>query len=166
VARADATFAALETELEGQLHGASAILRGGGTVIAEFFENAEREVAQQQADADTAMQHVLDRLRAGQLSRKQLAGLAREILAQLGELENAIRDTRATHEADACKVEEWIRLVAIANEHGRADLAQAARDRVEYWRRNTSARAAALHELLEFQDRLGEAGRLVLAAAG
>jgi hypothetical protein len=150
-------FADLDASVAAELAAA--------TVMNRFLENAERVADRDAADADTAMQQVVERLRARQLSKKQLAVLARVIAAELGQAELAIRDARAACESSGREVEDWTRSVATAVQHERNDLADEARGRVEQSRSNVKLTDSVLREYLELRDRLRHLGRVLLEIA-
>lgn len=163
--RLEASIAAFEQRTSAQLGAASERLRYGATFMDRFFATARRTADLRATAADCATQHVLEELRTGQLSRKQLAVLARVIAAQLGDAEIAIQKARAACEEAANEVEEWTRSVAIAVEHEQNDLADAARLRVEECRTIVDETGAALREYVELRDRLREVGRVLLEVA-
>jgi len=125
------------------------------TVLADF----DASVSKERVDAETARRQLIDQLRAGQLSRKQLAVLARAIAAWLGKVETAIQDARATCEANARLAEEWLKKGAYATEQGDHYMATAALSRADEIR---GAGDVALQEMLELHDQLYELGRVVL----
>jgi len=163
--RLEAAIAKFDKQLTAQLDTKREYLRDGATVLHRFFENAERVADRDAAAADAALQQVVERLRARQLSKKQLAVLARVIAAQLGQAELAIRDAKAACESAGRDVEGWTRSVAIAVRHGRDDLAEAARGRVERSRSNVKLTDTALREYLELRDGLRHLGRVLLEIA-
>jgi hypothetical protein len=163
--RAEAAIMAFEQRSSTELGIASERLRAGATFMDRFFATAQRTADLRAIDADNATQRVVEHLRTAQLSKRQLAVLARVISAQLGHAELAIQDARAACEAAAAEVEEWSRSVTVAVEHERPDLAEAARERIEECRGIVDETDAALHEYLELQARLRHLGRVLLELA-
>lgn len=161
----EAAIANYERQLKKQTATARERLREGRIVMNRFFEIAEHDADREVADAETAMQHVLARLRSGELSRNQLAVLARVISGQLASADLAIAQATAAVESAAHEVESWIHRVSVAVEHEHDDLAGAARARVEEWRSTASETEATLREYIELRDRLHDLGRVVLELA-
>jgi predicted metal-dependent phosphoesterase TrpH len=163
--RIDAAFAAYQRELKARLGATRERLRDGVAVMNRFFEHAERVAEEDAADADHAMRVVVEELRAKQLSRKQLAVLARVVSAKLAEAELAIEDARAVSGVAARELEEWTRLVSVAVQHERDDLAAAARGRVAHRRSVLSETDEVLREYLALHERLQQLARVLLEAA-
>jgi len=172
----DAVVAKFDRGLKAQLDTTRNRLRAstGNRIVgnaARVFEDVERVVARDAANAGTAVQLLVERmrveqLRARQLSKRQVAVLAREITAQLGQAELAIQDAWLACDSAAREAEHWTFAVTAAVRDERDDLEKAARDRVEQCRSNVNLTDSALRACVEQYGRLSRLGRVLLEIAG
>lgn len=159
--RLDAAVTRFEQTLKAKLGAANAGRRDGASVMAHAAQLIDRDAL----DAENAVQRAVEQLRAGQLSKTQRARLARVITARLGEIDLAIQDAKGACESTAHEVEEWTRRVSVALEHEEAELAAAARKRIEEWRSAMRATEAALQVYVELHDELMRLGHLLIETA-
>ena len=138
----------------------------GGISFKRLLDIAEVNADCVSTAAEHDLQSVLDRVRAGQLTRSELAALARAVTVELGALEGPIAAATAAVERAHDDVEQWVQAIAKAERHDRPDLAEQARDRLAYFRAGVAAAEAVLFEHREAAAQLREVGRLVLERAG
>lgn len=161
----DAAIERFEQRVNAQLGATTERLGSAAGIVQGFIADAESVADRAAIESDAAVQDVFQQLRAGELSRKQLAILARILSARLGETELAIQEAREACDSAARTVEHWTRRVATAVEHEAADLAEQATVRVEESKVAVRATDAALREYEELRETLRDLGRRVLDAA-
>ena len=129
------------------------------------FDVVEVDVDVAIVAAESDVQRVIDRLRDGELTGRELAALARAVTAQLEALAEPLDAAVAAVEHARAEIERWLANIALAERHDDPDLAGQIRERVANDRACFAITEATLYEYRAAETQLREIGRLVLERA-